>query len=177
MAVKRILHLSNFWITILFGYYFLIFLVGIYLAIYSILPSHIPVIFEQMNKQTSNFFLAVSGAIGMSLNGSSIFYTRKLYKLCFAEELNTDKKNSSYTERLGTIIYFIARPFFSVGFSLLVVLGIKSGMIITSDKQIGLGNGFIYECMFISFFIGFLSGQFVKKLEDYGSNIINNSFR
>ena len=70
-------------------------------------------------------------------------------------------------------IDFIGRPFFSIGFSLLVVLGLQSGMMMASDESPELGAGFVHIAMFLSFFVGFLSGKFIKRLEVYGENLLD----
>jgi hypothetical protein len=166
MRDERKLYLTNGWITALFIYYFFIFLSGIVLAVSSLVPG---VIYEA---SPPILHLALIGSIGMSSNGSAIFYIRKLYKLCFRENLRIDDKENTYIRRLGTIIYFFCRPLFAIGFSLLVVIGLKSGFMLTSTKQIELNDGFIFLTMFISFFVGFLAGRFVKKLEVSGDKIL-----
>ena len=43
----------------------------------------------------------------------------------------------------------------------------------TTLTEVKLNEGFIFMTMFISFFIGFLTSQFIKKLEHDGSKVIN----
>jgi uncharacterized membrane protein (DUF485 family) len=109
----------------------------------------------------------------MAMNGSSIFYIRKLYKLCFDNEKLEINNTNHYKEILATVIYFIARPLFSIGFAVLLVIGFKSGFMATTLTEVKLNEGFIFMTMFISFFIGFLTSQFIKKLEHDGSKVIN----
>jgi hypothetical protein len=73
---------------------------------------------------------------------------------------------------MGTLIYFIARPLFSLGFALLVVIGTRAGFYLLTEAAADLTSGFQYTTMFVSFFAGFLSGRFVKQLESSGELII-----
>lgn len=174
MTKQRTLYLSNIGTTLLFIYYFLLFTIGFSGAIFAILP-HPIISFYNSTIKVSPFLLAVIGSIGMALNGSSIFYIRKLYKLCFVEPIGEDKLHGNYKENLGSVVYFLTRPIFSIGFSILIVIGLKTGLMISSEAGANIANGFVYECMFISFFVGFLAGNFIKNLEHYGNNIINKA--
>lgn len=166
MAEERTLYLTNVWATVLFLYYFATLLAGFFLAIFALLPSVFRV------DRPDIFLLAVAGSIGMSLNGAAIFYIRKLYKLCFSEKFNQEVTDNLYARRLGTIVYFLGRPLFSVGFSVLIIIGLRSGFMLTSSGPLELNYGFIYIAMFFSFFAGFLSGRFVRQLEQSGERVI-----
>ncbi len=168
MENNRILYLNNFWITFLFLYYLFLFGIGFIIAIIAIAPNLFKFLCT-LPIECSIFSQALLGSIGIALNGSSISYIRKLYKLCFAKRLESEQGN--YKEKLGSFIYFLTRPLFAIGFSIIVVLGINTGLIVSSDPKLSLSNGFIYECMFISFFTGFLTGNFIKMLESYGKNL------
>lgn len=166
MSTERTLYLTNTWTTLLFAYYFIVLVSGIALAIIALLP-------EIVYKNTLPVLhLAIMGSIGMAANGAAIFYIRKLYKLCFAGNLNLSESENVYARRLGTIVYFIGRPLFSIGFSLLVVIGLRSGFLLTTEGAVVLNAGFVYMAMFFSFFVGFLSGRFVKQLEQSGEKVI-----
>lgn len=167
MTEERRLYLTKSWIKGLFVYYFLIFIVGIVLSILALIPSIINL------ADTSIIIIAILGSVGMALVGASIFYIRKLYKLCFKEYVDVKNEDNSSLKRIGTIVYFIGRPLFGVGFSILVIIGLQSGFMLTSNKPLDLNIGFIYVTMFSSFFVGFLSGKFVKKLEGVGEKVIN----
>jgi len=111
----------------------------------------------------------------MACNGSSIFYIRKLYKLCFLDYLQQPSTDSENTllRRLGTTAYFLTRPVFSLGFAILIVIVLSSTFSLTNKKPLELDTGFIYLTMFVSFFGGFLSGHFIKVLETKGEDILN----
>ena len=166
MNKNRVLYLTNIWTTVLLLYYFVVLVVGIFLAIFALLPE---IIYE---KNKSILHLAIMGSVGMAANGAAIFYIRKLYKLCFAENFNLSGGENIYARRLGTIVYFVCRPLFSIGFSILVVIGLRSGFLLTTEGPLELNDGFIYLTMYFSFFVGFLSGRFVKKLEQLGEKVI-----
>ena len=163
---KRVLYLTNTWTTVLLVYYFMVLIVGIFLAILALLPE---IMYET---QKSILHLAIMGSVGMAANGAAIFYIRKLYKLCFADNFNLSGGENIYVRRLGTIVYFVCRPLFSIGFSILVVIGLRSGFLLTTEGPLELNDGFIYIAMLFSFFVGFLSGRFVKQLEQYGEKIL-----
>jgi len=163
---SRQLYLTNRWILILFVYYFIVIIAGSLLAILALVPSTL------FNSAPSIFSLGLIGSAGMAANGSGIFYMRKLYKLCFAESLMISSSVTDYPKLLGTIIYFIARPLFSVGFAILVVIGVRAGFFLTIEGPAQLTSGFVYATMFVSFFVGFLSGRFIKQLEKSGSSVI-----
>ncbi len=167
MRQNRPLYLTNKWITILFGYYFIVLSIGVFLSVLALLPGIL------YKTEPSVLYLAIVGSIGMSANGSAIFYIRKLYKLCFSETLDLSDGKNMYAKRLGTIVYFFARPLFSIGFSILVVISLRSGFLLTAKGPIELNTGFIYMSMFFSFFVGFLSGRFVKQLEQSGEKVIS----
>ena len=167
MAEGKKLYITDLWVTLLFIYYFIFLIAGVFLAILAKIPDKI------YYKQIYLLHLGIIGSIGMASNGAAIFYIRKLYKLCFRENLKSEDSENTYMRRLGTIIYFIGRPLFSIGFSILVVIGLQSGFMLTNQEPLELNNGFVYMTMFISFFVGFLSGRFVKKLEASGKNLLD----
>ena len=161
--------LNKFWIITIFVYYFFLFLVGM-MGTFIILNDKIFI-----NCEISTFTLALCGSISMGLLGSTTFYIRKLYKSCIniysKKAVNKDCLNSFIL--IGTVFYYITRPLFSVGFAILVVIGFLSGLFILTTKKIELGQGLIYISMVLSYFTGFLAGQFIKKLESRGNQLIN----
>lgn len=146
----------------------MIFIFGIIASLIALVPS------LYFNSIPDVSKLALLGSVGMSCTGSSIFYIRKLYKSCITQNLILSNEKEKYLERLGTLIYYIARPIFAIGFSILVVIGLKSGLMVITNKQAVLDDGYINASMFIAFFVGFLTGKFIKNLEIKGENIIDN---
>lgn len=110
----------------------------------------------------------IKGSIAISLAAASIAYIRKLYKLCFQYSSDQEDEDQIFLKRLGTLVYFVTRPIFSVVFSILVVATLRSGFLVSTDKAVELDIGFVYIAMISSFYVGFLSGEFIKKLEEKG---------
>jgi len=166
---KRITYLNKFWTIVIFLYYLLLFLIGIAGSIFSLNSKAF------INQEISKFTLALCGSISMGLIGSTTFYIRKLYKSCLGiYSKNTINENISIGFILiGTIFYYFTRPLFSIGFTILLVIGFLSGLFTITTQKIELGEGLVYISMVLSYFTGFLSGQFIKKLELRGSQLIN----
>ena len=160
------LHISKRWLVTLFVYYFLVFIIGNIISLVILMPK------LMLCQEIQILESAVIGSVGMSLLGSSIFYIRKLYKSCIISDFILDVSTDKFLIRLGTIVYYLARPLFAVGFSILVVTGLLSGLKIVSNEDIELNQNFVYMTMFLSFYVGFLTGRFVKNLENSGNRIL-----
>jgi hypothetical protein len=104
---------------------------------------------------------AVMGSVAIALTSAAIAYRMKLYKLYFQYSSEQENDDQLFLKRPGTIVYFLMRPIFSV---VLVVVSIRSALLNSSLFKNKLEVGFIYLCMMISFYMGFLSGEFIKKL-------------
>ena len=113
--------------------------------------------------------LAIFGSISINLMGCSIFYIRKIYKILLSSSFTVQSKGSLKT--LGTILYFIMRPVFSICFTLLLIIGLKAGLINIFQNNNTINSSFTDLCMFISFFIGFSSGKFLESIEKKSENI------
>lgn len=101
-----------------------------------------------------------------SLLGSSIYYTRKLYKDCFNDGKISSEKD--FFKQIATIIYFITRPFFAIAFAIIIIIGLKAGFVViaTAQNEINSTN-FIYTCVFLSFIGGFNVGKLIAKFENF----------
>ena len=164
------------WITIsekalvlIFIYYCLILITGLIGSTWAILVNHCS------GKALEKIVIAITGSLSMAAVGSSIFYIRKIYKASIQERISNPVDNN--IRGIGTIIYFVIRPIFSLGLSILVVVGINAGMLSMSDQNLELNEGFVNICMFISFFCGFSSGQMIESLEKKGSSLIPSLFQ
>lgn len=116
--------------------------------------------------------LAIVGSASMACSGSAIFYFRKLYKSILRGSL-TVTSTTTDLNAIATFAYFVARPLFSVIFALLIVIGIKSGLALSGAAPANIGYGYVQMTMFFSFFAGFLSGRFIRKLETWGERMID----
>lgn len=121
----------------------------------------------------------VIGSMSTALLGSTIFYSRKLYKACINIDMrlpsNKNDENSLYDEirQYGIMLYYYTRPLFSIVFGMLTVLIIKSGVNVVADNIV-IKNNFTFFVMVISFFVGFSSGDFIDGLELKGKKIATN---
>ena len=119
--------------------------------------------------------VSILGCIVFPLLGSSIFYIRKLYKACINLDVVEPNSPEDNIRQSGIIFYFVLRPVFSVALGLILFLSFKIG-VSAMVKSPDLNDGFVYSCMFFSFFIGYSSGDVIDKLEKVGKNIVNKSF-
>jgi len=164
MQEPRKLYLSFRWIIIIFVYYFVVFIAGVCASLAALLPEYI---FENA---VGIFPLAIVGSIGMASTGSALFYLRKLYKTCFLVTATDIDKNN--LKRVGTIIYFMVRPIFSIGFSILVLVSLRAGFTLASKNKIEFDEGFVFVSMVLSFYVGFFSGRFINSLENSSEKML-----
>lgn len=120
-------------------------------------------------------FLSVLGAASSSLVGCTVFYIRKLYKACINEVIVETSK--SRLQSLGTALYFIFRPVFSVAFSLLVVLLLKLSVSFVDVTEANLNKNFVLLSLLLGFFAGFGSGDVLTFLETRAKKIVPEAFR
>ena len=119
---------------------------------------------------------AIIGSFGITLVGSSIFYSRKLYKHSIKPTLSSPSSDAERIQRTGIFMYFLLRPFFALCFSFLIILGFKVSILIISVKDETLNNGFIYLTMFTSFFAGYSAGDILAILEEMGKRKMKKYF-
>ncbi|MEX0084815.1 hypothetical protein [Clostridium butyricum] len=126
--------------------------------------------FDKTNNILSNqITFCVIGSISTNLMACSMFYIRKIYKMLLSSNFTIQNEGSLKT--LGTILYFIIRPIFSVCFTLLLIIGLKAGLINIFENDNTISSSFTDVCMFISFLIGFSSGKFLESIEKKSENI------
>lgn len=152
------------------SYYIIVFLLGITLSIVILFENN--PFFSHLSIMNQTIF----GSIGITFVGSSIFYIRKLYKSCIKCEISFPIDKNDKLRQIGVMSYFLFRPLFSLCFTILVILGLKSGIFIIASKNIELEVGFMYLSMFFSFFVGFSSGFFLNILESAGIEILSKLF-
>ena len=158
-------HLTKNQLIVLTVYFVVFMILGFWGTIVALLHN-------EFFKSLSILQTALIGNISIALMGSTIFYTRKIYKIC----LNVDalKTDSNYYKNFGSFMYFMFRPIYSIGFAILIVLMIKAGVIIVTTTEPGLDSKFIFFSMFISFFVGFGAGDFIDYLEEKGVRVFND---
>lgn len=157
---ERRLYITKTWVVIIFIYYFALFIFAIYYSIDVLLNG------ELVGQNA--LYRALVGSIAIALAASSAAYIRKLYKLCFMFSSEHDNDDQVFLKRLGTIVYFLARPLFAVIFAVVVVIGVYSGILLSTSPALVIEDGFVYLTMASSFYVGFLSGEFIKRIETKG---------
>lgn len=160
----KTLFLSKNSLFVISAYYFLSFTIGLAATAITIIN---PIC-------SSNPMLPlVVGGSGMSLIGSSVYYMRKIYKACLSDGLHLSNESATFLKRLGTLMYLFARPLFGVGFALLVVVGMKAGIVTTTKGDVETSEGFFFMTMFFCFFAGFAAGRILNRLDTQSASIAN----
>lgn len=163
---ERTLYITKNWVLAIFVYYLLLF--------FSSIAGTIFVLLFDGATNYGIFKQSLIGSASIALAAASTAYIRKLYKLCFSFSSEQDNADQLFLKRMGTIVYFLVRPLFSILFSLLVVVGARSGIILSSTSTVELDQGFLYLTMASAFYVGFLSGDFIKKLESKGEKQLDS---
>ena len=111
-------------------------------------------------------WVCVVGSFLSAALGSSVFYMRKLYKLCISDELSIPQ--CAGTREWGTMLYFVTRPLFACAFAFLLVISLKAENHFVSPSGSIESTNFIYISMFVSFLAGFSAGKMITFLERKG---------
>lgn len=171
-----------FGVGTLFVYFAIFSIIGLVISLYIIISNnsdssslHFLCDNSKNLSKLNQYNLALVGSIGTTILGCSIYYIKKLYKLSlggnFLMEIQT---SNDKLENLGTMLYFMFRPIFSISFTILMILGIKGGMITVAGKSLEVNSSFTDLTMFLSYFVGFSTGTFLSTLEKKSEKIINN---
>lgn len=167
-------------VRILLLYFPFLLIVSIFFTMRIILLNN-AIILDSSTNETNSIFsnqiaFALIGSISTNLMACSIFYIRKIYKIFLSSSFILQEQGSLKTK--GTILYFVIRPIFSVCFTLLLIIGLKAGLINIFENDNTISSSFTDVCMFISFFIGFSSGKFLesieKKSQTIAESLLNN---
>nr|AXB84834.1 hypothetical protein DRB99_07585 [Clostridium butyricum] len=155
----------------LFIYYTVLLLVSSLITIH-LIYTHYLSLSVNVN-YTIGFNKILITCISFSICSSCIYYIRKLYKLSLANKIYISSNNNDKLRKLGTISYFLIRPWFSGVFSIVMFLGLNSGILIVSGTNIPY-NRLMDLYIFLSFFVGFSSGKFIQFIETKSDDIINS---
>lgn len=159
-------------IIFLFSYYFILLFVTVSITIY-ILYNH----YLNISNSTSfieSFNTILAGCISFSICASCIYYIRKLYKLSLADKITVLSSNEINLIHIGTLCYFIIRPWFAGVFSIILFLGLNSGILIVNGNNNHPTNRLMDLYIFLSFFVGFSSGKFLHFIENKSGDLINS---
>ncbi len=150
----RTLYLTNKACIGVFVYYSLLFMISISLVIIYFYNGN-------MSENDVYIYAPLSG-----LFGTCIYYIRKLYKDCFLDDKISAEKH--FLKQVATVIYFVARPYFAIAFSLIIIIALKAGFkIIAMPLSEMSSNSFIYVCVFLSFVCGFRVGKLISRFENF----------
>jgi len=122
-------------------------------------------------KGLSLISLSVIGGLAASLLGSSIYYSRKLYKACINQDMLIPQNDNDSIRQLGITYYYLLRPLYSACLSLIATIALRSGAeFITSNGSIN--EKFPYLTMLICFFVGYSSSDLIDDLEVRGKRVV-----
>lgn len=154
-------------VIILFIYYFLLLVSGGYISIEIAITLTATLTKTQILKDS--FYVSIS-ASGMLC---SMQYIKRLYKACITGRIDMAEKD--IMKQIGNMTYFIFRPFFAFGFSIIMVFAMLSGMfVVTGNLDYILNEKFVYFCMIFASFIGYSIGKLTDKFGDISVEKINN---
>ena len=156
----------------LIAYFMSIFIFGLFLTIIAICYEAIDI-----GIRITITSVAVVGGIGTSLIGSSMYYLRKVYKASINLEMTSPINEGDNIRQLGIFIYYLLRPIFAVGFSLLLHITLKLNVTFITVQDAILGSGFIYLSMFLSFFGGFATGDLIAYFELKSQDFVTKPFQ
>jgi hypothetical protein len=151
------LQLHRVGVISLFIYYTAAFVAGVLITLVLINSS------DKTGQPTSAGIVAMT----MSLVGSSLFYSRKLYKACIDGTYTFAPQASWDTAVIGTLAFFALRPVFGAGLALLMYFLWKSALL-ASVNEATLTSSHFYISGAIGFFSGFLAGRVIERFEDRG---------
>lgn len=124
----------------------------------------------------SQFNKAITGSIASSTIGATIYYSRKLYKYCINQDITHPNGDGEKMVQLGVVFYLLLRPLFAMGFAILTVLLIKSGLyVMTAAKEASsISPNFVFVSMILSFFVGYSSSDFIDALGVRGKKVADS---
>ena len=156
--------LSGCNIIVISLYYILLFLLAIFICVCVFLLEY------QENPPLNMIQLSIIGSAANGLLGSTICYIRKVYLLSIQNRIQHDY---SSTEKIGTMLYFMIRPLFSMVLAVIIMLGFAVGIFSFFVSGGELTHNFINFSMVVSFFLGVSNGKLMDKLNEVGNNFIS----
>lgn len=156
--------LSGCNIIVISLYYIFLFLLAILICVFVFLWEY------QENPPFNMIQLSIIGSATNGLLGSTICYIRKMYLLSIQNRLIHDY---CLAEKVGTILYFMIRPLFSMVLTVIIMLGVAVGIFSFFVAGGELTHNFINFSMVVSFFLGISNGKLMDKLNEVGNNFIS----
>lgn len=154
---KRI-RLSKAAVIFLFVYYLTISITTFYLSVKIVIGTSF------FAEKTLPLYLCLF----MAAVGACIFYSRKLYKACIDDAYNFSTSTGTSFQSIGSFMFFLLRPIFALGLALCVFLAWKAALIASLSSPAEFSESHLYISGAIGFFVGFLAGRVIERLEDNG---------
>ena len=159
--------LSKNKVIVLFVYYFLLFAIGGFISIKIAVTLTATVTMSDIVMDAFGVSISISGMM------CSIQYIKRLYKACITERIDITEGDTM--KKIGNMAYFIFRPIFAFGFSIIMVFALLSGMfVIIGNLDYILNEKFVYLCAIFASFIGYSIGKLIDKFGDISIEKINN---
>lgn len=154
--------MSGWMIWVLYCFYLILILVGIFGMIYILCQG------ECTNKFTET---TVYSSLASGVAMSSMQYMRKLYKVSIGQKIIIGK---SGVKEWGNFVYFISRPLFACVFIVVTIFALKGGIVIITNMPWTSENSrFIYVSTIVAAVIGFGVGDLLDLFEDFSRRKIN----
>jgi hypothetical protein len=126
-------------------------------------------------KNLKVFSRSIVFSVVTSLMGSSIFYSRKMYKACINLDMVEPKVDTDRIRQTGVMYYYFSRPIYAACLGVIACVALRSGTeFITKDG--GINENFQFLVLIISFFVGYSSGDFIDYLEVKGKQVVQGVF-
>ena len=152
------------WAIGLFGYYFLMILVGLFLVLYILIAR----MEGSQGVDLKMYTFIVSLLSSMVFAG--VCYSRKLYKALIGERIS---EKGNWDKKAGNIMYFILRPVYAVAFAFLFVVCIFGGVFfVTGGMECIINEKMVYLSTIMSSIIGYSIGRVLDVFEKYGRDKI-----
>jgi hypothetical protein len=149
------LHVGD--VLVLFSYYLILLISSLVFLIHQVIGA----------AALSNVgqFDAIISVIAASISGSTIFYSRKLYKASINSSYEFIADNKISPARVGTFFFFVLRPIFGAVFSI-VVYALWRASVHASTSGGDTPKEFIFIVIPIGFFAGFSAGRLLEQFEE-----------
>lgn len=154
-------------VIFLFIYYTIFMIAGISVLTY---------IMVSCNYQENLMLYSIVASFASTLIFSSMKYIKYLYKACLTSRMKNDVNVDPFWE-IGNFTYFLLRPVFAISFVIIIIFGLRSGIVIVVDSSVDVINDrFFYVCVLVSAIIGYSIGEVIDRFNYFSSKTIKKSF-
>lgn len=107
--------------------------------------------------------MSILATVGSALAGSSIFYSRRLYRSAMAIGHGNPVELFERLREMGYYFFYLLRPLYAVVFALVGLVIVKFVLGILTGSHIS--TGLVYLMNFIGFIIGYFSSRLLNLFE------------